>query len=188
MTVSTSALSKLSTTKRPRCAAGTSGAIDGAAGGRGGASTRGGGSGGASTRGPTEAGGTRGNGSGGGGAGGGGVSVADGAGGRAGRTGAAQPARSVMRQTAAVVRFTLLRWLRRLLDALARRGQGETAPQTRRGTPTGYERAEPRSLHLRHGLLRRHAARRDHNPLHARLPTRLPTRLGHGRNPAPLRL
>src|SRR5213592_1580063 len=124
MTVSTSALSKLSTTKRPRCAAGTSGAIDGAAGGRGGASTREGGSGGASTRGPTEAGGTRGNGSGGGGAGGGGVSVADGAGGRAGRTGAAHPARSVMRQTAAVARFTLLRWL---LDALARRGQGETA-------------------------------------------------------------
>src|SRR5439155_24753591 len=133
MTVSTSALSKLSTTKRPRCAAGTSGAIDGAAGGRGGASTRGGGSGGASTRGPTEAGGTRGNGSGGGGAGGG-VTVADGAGGRAGRTGAAHPARSVMRQTAAVARFTLLLWLRSLLDTLARRGQGATAPQTRRGT------------------------------------------------------
>src|SRR2546429_8326277 len=151
MTVSTSALSKLSTTKRPRCAAGTSGAIDGAAGGRGGASTRGGGSGGASTRGPTEAGGTRGNGSGGGGAGGGGVSVADGAGGRAGRTGAAQPARSVMRQTAAVVRFTLLRWLRRLFDALARPGPGGTGPPTRGGAPTWGGRGGTRVLHPRPG-------------------------------------
>src|SRR5256886_9898267 len=137
MTVSTSALSKLSTTKRPRCAAGTWGAIDGAAGGRGGASTRGGGSGGASTRGPTEAGGTRGNGSGGGGAGGGGVSVADGAGGRAGRTGAAQPARSVMRQTAAVVRLTLLRGLRWVVGCLARPRQGGEASPDRRGAAGG---------------------------------------------------
>src|SRR5881396_2209076 len=171
MTVSMSALSKLSTTKRPRCSAGTSGAVRGAGGSVGGASTCGGGSA-ASGLGPTEADGTGGSDSGDGGGGGGTVTAADGgAGRRAGRTGAAHPARSVMRQTAAVARFTLLRWLRWLLDALARRGQGETAPQTRRGTPTGYERVEPRSLHLRHGLLRRHAPRRDHTRLHARLHT-----------------
>src|SRR5213594_3352641 len=72
ITVSTSALSKLSTTKRPRCAAGTSGAVGGAGGNRGGGSTRGGGSSGAWARGPMEAGGTGGSGA---GAGGGGESL-----------------------------------------------------------------------------------------------------------------
>src|SRR5438094_4008307 len=70
ITVSTSALSKLSTTKRPRCAAGTSGAVGGAGGNRGGGSTRGGGSSGAWARGPMEAGGTGGSGAGAGGGGG----------------------------------------------------------------------------------------------------------------------
>src|SRR5438132_583647 len=57
MTVSMSALSKLSTTKRPRCSAGTSGAVRGAGGSVGGASTCGGGSA-VSGLGPTEADGT----------------------------------------------------------------------------------------------------------------------------------
>src|SRR5881628_3611319 len=104
MTVSMSALSKLSTTKRPRCSAGTSGAVRGAGGSVGGASTCGGGSA-VSGLGPTEA---------------------DGAGRRAGRPGVAHPVRSVMRQTAAVARFTLLLRLWRLLDGFARRRHGET--------------------------------------------------------------
>src|SRR5881397_195470 len=107
ITVSTSALSKLSTTKRPRCAAGTSGAVGGAGGNRGGGSTRGGGSSGAWARGPMEAGGTGGSGA--------------GAGGGAGGRGVAHPARSVNAQTAAVARVTLLLGLRRLLDTLTRR-------------------------------------------------------------------
>src|SRR5438876_9362156 len=136
MTVSMSALSKLSTTKRPRCSAGTSGAVRGAGGSVGPAATCGGCSA-VSGLGPTEADGTGGSDSGDGG-GGGTVTAADGgAGRRAGRPGVAHPARSVMRQTAAVARFTLLlrRW--RLLDGFARRRQGETAPEDWRETAGG---------------------------------------------------
>ena len=120
MTVSMSALSKLSTTKRPRCAAGTSGAVGPGRGSVGGRSTRGG-SCGASTRGPMEAGGTGESGAGAGGGGGGTVTTRGGAGGGAGGRGVAHPARSVSTQTAAATRFTLLLRLRRLLDAFARR-------------------------------------------------------------------
>src|SRR5438105_10622284 len=120
ITVSMSALSKLSTTKRPRCAAGTSGAVGGAGGNRGGGSTRGGSSG-AAARGPMEAGGTGGSGAGAGAVGGGAVTAGGGTGGGAGGRGVAHPARSVNAQTAAVARFTLLLGLRRLLDTLARR-------------------------------------------------------------------
>src|SRR5439155_25345691 len=113
MTVSMSALSKLSTTKRPRCSAGTSGAVLGAGGSGGGASTCGGGSA-VSGRGPSEADGTGGSDSGDGGGGGGTVTSADGGAGRsAGRPGVSHPARSVRRQGAGVARFTLLlRWWR----------------------------------------------------------------------------
>src|SRR6059036_3555 len=91
MTVSMSALSKLSTTKRPRCSAGTSGAVLGAGGSVGGASTCGGGSA-VSGLGPTEADGTGGSDSCDGGGGGGTVTAADGgAGRRAGRPGVAHP-------------------------------------------------------------------------------------------------
>src|SRR5213079_2375492 len=109
ITVSTSALSKLSTTKRPRCAAGTSGAVGGAGGNRGGGSTRGGGSSGAWARGPMEAGGTGGSGAGAGGGGGDTLTAGGGGtGGGAGGRGVAHPARSVTRATAAVCAFTLL--------------------------------------------------------------------------------
>ena len=120
MTVSMSALSKLSTTKRPRCAAGTSGAVGPGRGSVGGRSTRGG-SCGASTRGPMEAGGTGESGAGAGGGGEGTVTTRGGAGGGAGGRVVAHPARSVSTQTAAARRFTLLLRLRRLLDAFARR-------------------------------------------------------------------
>src|SRR3989475_75404 len=154
MTVSMSALSKLSTTKRPRCSAGTSGAVLGAGGSVGGASTRGGCSA-VSGLGPTEADGTCGSDSRDGGGGRGTVTAADGgAGRRAGRPGVAHPARSVMRQTAAVARFTLLLRLWRLLDGFARRRQGETAPQAWRQTPAGREESvDRRSLRRRHPLL-----------------------------------
>src|SRR3989442_8277036 len=120
MTVSMSALSKLSTTKRPRCAAGTSGAVGPGLGSVGGRSTRGG-SAGASARGPMEAGGTGESGAGAGGGGGGTVTTRAGAGAGAGGRDVAHPTRSVSTQTAAATRFTLLLRLRRLLDAFARR-------------------------------------------------------------------
>src|SRR2546428_7276528 len=137
MTVSMSALSKLSTTKRPRCSAGTSGAVLGAGGSVGGASTRGGCSA-VSGLGPTEADGTGGSDSRDGGGGRGTVTAADGgAGRRAGRPGVAHPARSVMRQTAAVARFTLLLRLWRVLGGFAPRREGGAAPPGWRGAPAG---------------------------------------------------
>src|SRR2546429_1183934 len=156
MTVSMSALSKLSPTKRPRCSAGTSGAVRGAGAGVGTASTCGGCSA-VSGLGPTEADGRGGSDSGEGGGGGGTVTPADGgAGRRAGRPGVAHPPRSVMRQTAAVARFTLLRRRWRLLDGFARRRQGETAPQARRETPAGGKEAgDRRAPRPRHPPLRR---------------------------------
>src|SRR3989441_1248999 len=137
MTVSMSALSKLSTTKRPRCAAGTSGAV-GPGRGSVGRSTRGG-SCGASARGPMEAGGTGESGAGAGGGGGVTVTTRGGAGGGAGGRVVAHPARSVSTQTAAARRFMLLLRLRRRLDAFARRREGGTIPQARRETPAGGE-------------------------------------------------
>src|SRR5438270_6601209 len=59
ITVSMSALSKLRTTKRPRCAGGTGGALGGGGGGGVGSATGGGGAGG-TVRGPTDAGGSAG--------------------------------------------------------------------------------------------------------------------------------
>src|SRR3989442_1405122 len=164
MTVSMSALSKLSTTKRPRCSAGTSGAVLGAGGSVGGASTRGGCSA-VSGLGPTEADGTGGSDSRDGGGGRGTVTAADGgAGRRAGRPGVAHPARSVMRQTAAVARFTLLLRLWRLLDGFARRRQGETAPQAWRQTPAGgKESVDLRAPRARHPPARDPPPRRGYN-------------------------
>src|SRR5256712_6624595 len=139
MTVSMSALSKLSTTKRPRCSAGPSGAVLGAGGSVGSASTCGGGSA-VSGLGPTEADGTGGSDSGDGGGGGGTVTPADGgAGRRAGRPGVAHPPRSVMRQTAAVARFTLLRRRWRVLGGFARPRPRGAAPQGPRETPDRRE-------------------------------------------------
>src|SRR5438094_9075714 len=107
ITVSTSALSKLSTTKRPRCAAGTSGAVGGAGGNRGGGSTRGGGSSGAWARGPMEAGGPGGSGAGAGGGGGDTLTAGGGGtGGGGGGRGVAPPARRGKRETAPVGRRT----------------------------------------------------------------------------------
>src|SRR5256712_1283126 len=139
MTVSMSALSKLSTTKRPRCSAGPSGAVVGAGGSVGGASTRGGCSA-VSGLGPTEADGTGGSDSRDGGGGRGTVTAADGgAGRRAGRPGVAHPARSVMRQTAAVARFTLLLRLWRLLGCFARPRAGGDPPPAPREEPARGE-------------------------------------------------
>src|SRR2546428_14120332 len=107
MTVSMSALSKLSTTKRPRCSAGTSGAVLGAGGSVGGASTRGGCSA-VSGLGPTEADGTGGGDSRDSGGGRGTVTAADGGAGRpAGRRGGARPAGSGLRPTPALAPLTL---------------------------------------------------------------------------------
>src|SRR5258705_1993242 len=58
ITVSMSALSKLRTTKRPRCAGGTGGAVGGGGGGGAGAASGGGVGAGGTVRGPTETGGT----------------------------------------------------------------------------------------------------------------------------------
>src|SRR2546427_12962598 len=135
MTVSMAALSKLSTTKRPRCSAGTSGAVLGAGGSVGSASTCGGCSA-VSGLGPTEADGTGGSDSGDGGGGGGTVTAADGgAGRRAGRPGVAHPARSVMRQIAAGTRFTVLVRLWRGVGGFAPPGAGETRAPARGAAP-----------------------------------------------------
>src|SRR2546426_4800232 len=124
MTVSMSALSKLSTTKRPRCAAGTSGAVGPGLGSVGGRSTRGG-SAGASARGPMEAGGTGESGAGAGGGGGGTVTTRAGAGAGAGGRVGAHPTSTGSTQTPAGTGFTLLLRLRRLLGALtAQRTEG----------------------------------------------------------------
>src|SRR5256886_3402788 len=139
VTVAMPALSKLSTTKRPRCAAGTSGAVRGVVASFGTASTCGGCSA-VSGLGPTEADGTGGSDSGDGGGGGGTVTPADGgAGRRAGRPGVAHPPRSVMRQTAAVARFTLLRRRWRVVDGFAPPRPGGTPPPARRGAPARRE-------------------------------------------------
>src|SRR5262249_61682180 len=58
ITVSMSALSKLRTTKRPRCAGGTGGAVEGGGGIGTGAASGGGGGEGGTVRGPTDAGGS----------------------------------------------------------------------------------------------------------------------------------
>src|SRR5262249_56830886 len=58
--VAMSALSKLRTTKRPRCAGGTGGAVDGGGGIGTGAASGGGGGDGGTVRGPTDAGGSAG--------------------------------------------------------------------------------------------------------------------------------
>src|SRR4029453_7407862 len=118
ITVSMSALSKLSTMKRPRCAAGTGGAVGGALGAGGGGSVgvivvARGSSAGRSVRGPTDIGGS--------GAGVGGVVATGGArAGGGGGSGAgastrgglavAQLLRKAARTTVATPRFTLLLW------------------------------------------------------------------------------
>src|SRR5574341_827961 len=143
ITVSMSALSKLSTMKRPRCAAGTSGAVGGAGDTTGAAvgSSAGFSPAGASARGPMDAGGTGGSGAG-DGAGGGGTTAVGGAGaGLGARVGAAQAERSAIEQMAAIARITLLLGLRR---DIARARRRKTASEARRRAPARSERADLR--------------------------------------------
>src|SRR2546427_222830 len=117
MTVSMSALSKFSTTKRPRCSAGTSGAVLGAGGSVGGASTRGGCSA-VSGLGPTGADGTCGSASRDGGGGRGAVTAADGgAGRRRGRRRCGNAGRRRLPRSAGLPR--LCRWRKSRLGRIA---------------------------------------------------------------------
>src|SRR5262249_2853489 len=122
MTVSTSALSKLRTTKRPRWPGGTGGAVGGCGIGGGGFGSTAGWAG-VTVRGPTDVGGSVGRGSGpagagGTGTGGGGVTCAGGRG-----RGAAHPEASASRTTMATKRLTLV--LRRRLRVVGVHGVGE---------------------------------------------------------------
>src|SRR5262245_11806355 len=132
MMVSTSALSKLRTTKRPRWPGGTGGAVGGCGIGGGGLGSTAGWAG-ATVRGPTDVGGSVGKGS---GLGGGGVTATGGggvacAGGR-GR-GAAHPEASASRTTMATKRLTLV--LRRRLRVVGVHGRcREPSAEARRGS------------------------------------------------------
>src|SRR5947208_6737012 len=140
MTVSTSALSKLRTTNRPRWAAGTGGAVGGGGLGAIWGSSRG--AGGGSGRGPTETGGNGGRASGSGVLGGAGVTATTGGSGVAtggpgfGR-GDAQPEINATRVSAAASRFTLLLRRRR---GLGGRLRWQAAAEARRGPSEGQIR------------------------------------------------
>src|SRR5258705_1587127 len=133
MTVSTSALSKLRTTKRPRWSRGTGGAVGGCGiGGGGGASTAG--CAGITVRGPTDVGGRIGSGS---GPGGGGVNATGGVGGGLGFD-VAHPEARASRVRIATKRFTLVTevagagWLgRSALPANRARGLAEARGKAR---------------------------------------------------------
>src|SRR4029453_15877135 len=150
MTVSTSALSKLRTTKRPRWAGGTGGAVGGCGIGGGGLGSTAG-CAGVTARGPTDVGGSVGRGS---GPGGGGVTATGGgvcAGGLG--LGAAHPEARASRTTLARKRLTLVlrhrlgvvrvHRRRREPSAEARRGPGE-----RRGARKSRRRRLPGLYHL----------------------------------------
>src|SRR5580765_1380770 len=127
ITVSMSALSKLRTTKRPRCAGGTGGAVGGGGGGGAGAASGGCAAAGGIVRGPTETGGTAGSAS----ADLGGATVTEGGGVAAGggRRCEAHPAVMASTNSVATRRFILLR--------LARRNWWHPAAEARRGPPKG---------------------------------------------------
>src|SRR6267143_4247370 len=135
ITVSMSALSKLRTTKRPRCAGGTGGAVGGGGGGGVGAATGGGGGAGAggTVRGPTDAGGSAGSVSlvAGGAAPGGGVISVDRGRGRC----EAQPAATTISMSVATRRFILLSRGRQRLAGRVLGKRGNAAPEARRRPP-----------------------------------------------------
>src|SRR5262245_31256140 len=148
MTVSTSALSKLSTTKRPRCSRGTGGAVGGCGMGGGGLGSTAG-CAGVTVRGPTDVGGRVGRGSG----PGGGVGIATGgvvcaAGGRG--LGAAHPEAKASRTRIATKRLTLVLRHRLRVVGVDRRGR-EPSAEARRGPRErrGARKALPRLYHLR---------------------------------------
>ena len=156
-----SALSKLRTTKRPRCAGGTGGAVGGGGGGGVGAASGGTGAGTAGTvRGPTDAGGSAGSVwpvVGGAASGAGGViSVGRGR----GRC-EAQPAATTISMSVATRRFILLRRRRQRLARRVLRNRGNAAPEARR-RPTERNRLSRCGLLYRrrgHGLSGRHRLR-----------------------------
>ena len=131
-----SALSKLRTTKRPRCAGGTGGAVGGGGGGGAGAASGGGVGEGGIVRGPTETGGTAGSP---GSAGAGGVIVTDvgpvAAGG--GRRCEAHPAVKTTSNRLATRRFILLARRRQRLARRVPRNWRHPASEARRGPPKG---------------------------------------------------
>src|SRR5438445_3282391 len=170
MTVSMSALSKLRTTKRPRCAGGTGGAVGG--GGGGGVGTASGGTGAGTegaVRGPTDAGGSAGSVwpvAGGAASGAGGViSVGRGR----GRC-EAQPAATTISMSVATRRFILLRRRRQRPARRVLRNWGHAAPEARR-RPTErnrltrcwllYRRRRGHGLSGRHRLRHRNPRRRE---------------------------
>src|SRR6478672_8210780 len=158
ITVSMSALSKLRTTKRPRCAGGTGGAVGGGSGGGAGAASGGVGEGGI-VRGPTETGGTAGSPV---SAGTCGVTVTDGRGVAAGG-GVRCEAHPVVKTTSSRVatrRFILLARRRQL----ARWNWWHPASEARRGPPK-RNRARLGLCRLLDGGRRRHGlARRQRIP------------------------
>src|SRR5262245_18938688 len=129
MTVSTSALSKLRTTKRPRCSRGTGGAVGGCGMGAGCLGSTAG-CAGVTVRGPTDVGGSTGRGS---GPGGGGV-IAIGGGVCAGGLGlgAAHPETRASSTRIATKRLTLVLWRRLRVVGVHRRGR-EPSAEARRG-------------------------------------------------------
>src|SRR2546428_9345748 len=145
MTVSVSALSKLRTTRRPRCAGGTGGAVGGGGGGGVGAASGGTGAGTeGAVRGPTDAGGSAGSVwpvVGGAASGAGGViSVGRGR----GRC-EAQPEATTISMSVATRRFILLRRGRQRLGRRGLRNRGHAAPQAP-GPPTRRDRFFPCGL------------------------------------------
>src|SRR6266850_372421 len=163
MTVSTSALSKLRTTKRPRWSRGTGGAVGGCGiGGGGGGSTAG--CAGITVRGPTDVGGRIGSGS---GPGGGGVNATGGVGGGLGFD-VAHPEARASRTRIATRRFTLvLRWRLRVVGVDRRWRQPAPEAWRRPGEGRGARKARrrlARRYHLR--SWRRHAGRRSENAGH----------------------
>src|SRR6185436_12056087 len=160
MTVSTSALSKLSTTKRPRCSRGTGGAVGGCGMGGGGLGSTAG-CAGVTARGPTDVGGSVGRGSG----PGGGVGIATGgvvcAAGGLGR-GAAHPEARASRTRIATKRLTLVLRHRLRVVGVDRRGREPSAearrgPRERRGARKARS-GLPGLYHLRTRLTRREHA------------------------------
>src|SRR5262245_29963285 len=157
MTVSTSALSKLSTTKRPRCSRGTGGAVGGCGMGGGGLGSTAG-CAGVTVRGPTDVGGRVGRGSG----PGGGVGIATGgvvcaAGGLG--LGAAHPEARASRTRIATKRLTLVLRHRLRVVGVDRRGREASAearrgPRERRGARKA-RRGLPGLYYLRTRLTRR---------------------------------
>src|SRR6266852_1624477 len=153
ITVSMSALSKLRTTKRPRCAGGTGGAVGGGGAGRVGAGSGAGGGTGGTVRGPTDAGGSAGSVSG----GTGGVTATGGGAVSAGRGGRldAHPAATTISSRVATRRFILLGRRRQRLAGRVLRNWRHAAPEARRG-PTEREGARLARRRLLDRRRRRH--------------------------------